>query len=207
MAYPINVYPTRYAIEVMCYPTEWLPAPASSSAHTESATGEVAAAAIPQKTRHAKLRHFALTLAIAVLTLLTALALPSIDTVFSLMGGTCSAFVCYLIPSAVAWRLGDRVPQMRTPLGRCAVFGLGAFGLIVGVLSTTTTIISLFQNQDDDDFDPCTQWSSPPLLPPAPPTPQHLSSAVVAHLDAVAHTTLTSLGSGGWAEELSTVGS
>ncbi len=153
MAYPINIFPTRYAIEVMCYPKAWL-LEAQGAADEMDGAAERGAG----MSGWAKARHVALTLAIASLTLLTALALPSIDTVFALMGGTCSAFVCYIIPSAVAWRLADRVPQNRTLVGRLAVVGLGAFGTIVGVLSTTTTIIDLFKH-DNSTYDSC----DPPL--------------------------------------------
>ena len=98
----------------------------------------------------------ALTLFLASATLLTAIALPDIDVVFSLLGGTCSAFVCYIIPSAVAYQLADRVPQNRTLLGRVAVFGLGFFGLLVGFLSTTTTIVGLADRKaNNTTFDSC----------------------------------------------------
>ena len=108
-----------------------------------------------------RLRHVVLTLALASATLLTALALPDIDVVFSLLGGTCSAFVCYIIPSAVAYQLADRVPQNRTLLGRIAVFGLGFFGLLVGFLSTTTTIVGLVDRKaNNTTFDACNPENS-----------------------------------------------
>jgi len=153
MAYPINVYPTRYAIEVMCYPKAWQLPP--SDAHAPADLGGTAADSKPAKMGGwAKVRHVVLTLAIASVSLVTALVLPNINTVFALMGGTCSAYVCYIIPSAVAWQLSERVPQNRTFVGRCAVVSLGIFGASVGILSTTTTIIDLFQ-PTNSTFDAC----------------------------------------------------
>jgi amino acid permease len=103
----------------------------------------------------AKLRHVLLTLAIAVSTLLTALALPDINTVFALMGGICSPFICFLIPSAIAWRLADRLALNRSLIGRLAVIGLGAFGTVIGVLSTATTVIGMLQPTSNMTYDPC----------------------------------------------------
>jgi hypothetical protein len=92
MAYPINVYPTRYAIEVMCYPKAWQLPP--SDAHAPADLGGAAADSKPAKMGGwAKVRHVVLTLAIASVSLVTALVLPNINTVFALMGGTCSAYV------------------------------------------------------------------------------------------------------------------
>ncbi len=83
-----------------------------------------------------------------------ATARQDISVVFSLMGGTASAFVCYIIPSLVGYKLNVRLPQNRTRAGRVAVVGLGVFGLLIGVLSTSTTIAGLFQPQPPT-FDPC----------------------------------------------------
>ena len=40
-----------------------------------------------------------------------ALRVPGINVVFQLMGGTGSAFVCYMLPAAFAWKL--QLPQVR----------------------------------------------------------------------------------------------
>ena len=164
MAYPINVYPTRQALEIMCCPKPRR----LSGAEDAAAIGLGIASTTAGGSRRgrlglaswATLRHVVLTLAIATVSLLTAIAVPKIDVVFALMGGTCSAYVNYILPSAVAWRLAERVPQNRTLLGRCAVLSLGAFGIIVGGMSTVTTIIGpvaeLFEGQSNATaFDPC----------------------------------------------------
>jgi amino acid permease len=128
VAYPINVFPTRLALDSLCF----------------GRMGE----------RHRTARHVGLTLAITSTSLLTALAVPDISVVFSLMGGTCSAFVCFIMPAAVARQLGEGVPHNRSRLGRAAVAGLGAFGLLVGVCSTATTTYDIF-TQRPAAFDAC----------------------------------------------------
>ena len=84
------------------------------------------------------------------------MVVEDISVVFSLMG---AAFVCYIIPSAVGYRLGERMPLNRTRRGRIAVVGLGVFGLLVGVLSTGTTIAGLFQ-KGPPAFDACNATAS-----------------------------------------------
>jgi amino acid permease len=89
-------------------------------------------------------RHIGLTLLIAGPSLALALILPDIAVVFSVMGGTATAFVCFIMPAAIAWRLRDRIQLTRTKGGRMACLLLMAAGAIVGLVSTITTIIGLF---------------------------------------------------------------
>lgn len=166
MAYPINVYPTRYAIESMCFGGGGGVAGAAHAstglAVEEGSQAQAADVMVNgQRARPTRCwlraRHAGLTIAIAGVTLVSGLLLKDISTVFSLMGGTASPFVCFIIPSAAAYRLGPLVPQNRTALGRAAVLGLGAFGLLIGVLSTATTIADMFDMLDHEasHFDPC----------------------------------------------------
>ena len=119
MAYPINVYPTRYTLDGMLF-----------RRHGE---------------RHRLKRHVGLTLLIACVTLVPALVKVDISVVFELSAGTTSAYVCYCIPAAAAWRLRERIPQTRTRLGRLAGRLLFVFGVLVGVLSTSTTVYGIVQ--------------------------------------------------------------
>ena len=67
------------------------------------------------------------------------------NDVFSLMGGTASAYVCYIIPAATAWRLRERIPMLhRSWLAQAMCAALFFFGLLVGVLSTATTVAGFF---------------------------------------------------------------
>ena len=70
--------------------------------------------------RHRAARHWVLTVGLAGLGLLVALVVPDISIVFELVGGTASAFVCFIMPAAIAWRLRERMPQMRSVAARCA---------------------------------------------------------------------------------------
>ena len=125
-------------------------------------------------------RHIGLTLGVTTTTLLVALVVPNISVVFSLMGGTASAYVCFIIPAAAALRLsGSRgavagspcrrnagsqtgshaadqgidgslthqSPSTRSLESRVRCLCLLLFGVMVGVLSTTTTIAELFQQK------------------------------------------------------------
>ena len=44
-------------------------------------------------------RHFLLTAAIVGLAMVLAMYLPNIQVVFGILGSTCSAFVCYIVPA------------------------------------------------------------------------------------------------------------
>jgi hypothetical protein len=101
--------------------------------------------------RRRRARHIGLTLGVAISTLLVALVVPNISVVFSLMGGTASAYVCYIIPAAAAWTIAGRSDPdgigggRGAPLGRAGCAALFSFGLVVGALSTATTIAEWFQ--------------------------------------------------------------
>ena len=110
--------------------------------------------------RHQAFRHRCLTLVIASSSLAFALVVPDISIVFQLMGGTAGAFTCFIIPAAAAWRLRERVPQMRSAAGRLACICLFVTGMLVGVLSTAVTIDSLF-DPPLPPFDPCNATTSP----------------------------------------------
>ena len=56
--------------------------------------------------------------------------MPGINVVFQLMGGTGSAFVCYMLPAAFAWKL--QLPQLRPLWGKAACLGLFFVGLVIG---------------------------------------------------------------------------
>ena len=56
-----------------------------------------------------------------------------------------SAYVCYIIPAAAAWKLRERIPRVGGSLaGKAACLALLAFGVLVGTLSTATTIAGFF---------------------------------------------------------------
>ena len=103
--------------------------------------------------RHRLLRHVGLTLLIAGSGLLIALYVPGINVVFQLMGGTGSAFVCYMLPAAFAWKL--QLPELRTLWGKAACLGLFFVGLVIGALSTTITLLDIFDGSGGGAGDAC----------------------------------------------------
>ena len=76
-AYPLNIFPCRFTIEMMLF-TEWRPN---------------------------RIRFFALTTFLVALSLLLAVLVPGIAVVFGLMGATTSAFVCYILPALFALKI------------------------------------------------------------------------------------------------------
>ena len=79
----------------------------------------------------------------------TALVVPDIATVFSLMGGTASAYVCYIIPAAAAWKLRAQIPLVSgSTFGSMACAGMVVFGVLFGVLTTGATIAGMLAKQD-----------------------------------------------------------
>ena len=72
------------------------------------------------------------------------------------MGGTASAFVCFILPAAFAWH--SALPEVRSRAGKLACASLFLVGCAVSVLSTTVTLAEMASTR-------------PP--PPAPPSRLH----------------------------------
>lgn len=86
-----------------------------------------------------------LTLVISGLALLVALFVDHINDVFQLMGGTTSAFVCFVLPGFFALKLKiTKGNRLETAAVYCLIFG----GIAVGVVSTFVTIYNLAQGND-----------------------------------------------------------
>ena len=133
VAYPVNVFPCRYALDALLF--------------------RRLCGLDKDPTRHRMVRHVGLTLLIAGSGLLIALYVPGINVVFQLMGGTGSAFICYMLPAAFAWKL--QLPQLRTIWGKAACLGLFFVGLIIGALSTTITILNISSGSGGDAGNAC----------------------------------------------------
>ena len=82
LAFPLNVFPCRYTLDVMFY--------------KYILRGEELA---PPTSRT---RHVAFTLLICGGALIIALCVPGLSKIFQLMGGTASAFVCFIVPAMFA---------------------------------------------------------------------------------------------------------
>ena len=80
---------------------------------------------------------------ICAAALVLALKVSKIQIVFQLMGGTTSAFVCFILPAAFAIRLQrERRLRMSTP-EVCAAWTLACGGATVGILSTFVTVYNI----------------------------------------------------------------
>jgi len=118
MAYPLNIYPCRYTLDVML-------------------CGSLGS-------RHRMARHVTWTLLLSTSGLLIALYVPGINIVFQLLGGTSSAFVCFMLPAAFGWKLG--LPQA-SGVGSIACASLFLAGLAVGISSTLVTVSGLLEER------------------------------------------------------------
>eukprot|EP00300_Choanocystis_sp_HF-7_P014294 c18638_g1_i1.p1 GENE.c18638_g1_i1~~c18638_g1_i1.p1 ORF type:complete len:464 (+),score=101.84 c18638_g1_i1:103-1392(+) len=113
-AYPLVIFPCRFTIEVVLDRLRW---------------------------RDSRIRHVVLTLVLSGLSLLLSLFIKNISVVFQLVGGTTSAFVCFVLPSVYAIRL-----KLTTSLTeKILVWVLAIGGSLVGIASTALTIHDLIR--------------------------------------------------------------
>lgn len=114
LAFPLNIFPCRFTIEFMIWGKD----------HQNSF-----------------LMRFLLTLVICGAALGVAIAVPSIRVVFQLLGGTSSAFVCYVLPAAFMIKLGDKLGA-QSCLFWFGVWALFIGGIAAGIGSTTITVMN-----------------------------------------------------------------
>ena len=127
MAYPVNVYPTRYTLDQMA--AHYL---AIRPGAQQAGRVQMSMAQLPYPRHRGHHSTYRVSRAGHLDRLLT-------------YGGTASAYVCYIIPAAAAWKLRGSIPSVGgSLLGRIGCLSLLCFGLVVGVLSTATTIAGLF---------------------------------------------------------------
>jgi len=136
MAYPLNIFPCRYTVDVILqrfiafWRGEIPPASPPSTRYADDAN-------LVYSTMSAK-RRVVLTIVIAGLSLLIALFVPGINIVFQLLGGTASAFVCFILPAAFAWHYN--LPEVRSIGGKASCASLFLVGITISILSTAVTI-------------------------------------------------------------------
>eukprot|EP00743_Colponemidia_sp_Colp-15_P003816 GILK01004116.1.p1 GENE.GILK01004116.1~~GILK01004116.1.p1 ORF type:complete len:562 (+),score=86.08 GILK01004116.1:152-1687(+) len=113
LAFPLNIFPCRYTIDIMLF----LGKPPS------------------------RIRFILLTVLVVGAALALAIAVPGINVVFELLGGTSSAFVCFILPGLFYLRLrkGPWYSRQKLP-AFCLVVG----GSFLGILSTTFSVLNLF---------------------------------------------------------------
>ena len=80
---------------------------------------------------------------ICAAALVLALKVSKIQVVFQLMGGTTSAFVCFILPAAFVIRLQREGRLRMTTFEVCASWALACGGATVGILSTFVTVYNI----------------------------------------------------------------
>ncbi|GMI44722.1 hypothetical protein TrCOL_g13908 [Triparma columacea] len=168
MAFPLNIFPMRYTVEVILarqgqgqksgseeplLMEEGVSADVNddlgvSMASSKDATFTVDALETSDDSSiSGNLRHFLLTGLITGSALLVALVTPNISVVFQLMGGTTSAFVCFVLPAAFALKLGfTKGTGLHAP-----TWGLAVGGVLVGAISTVVTLIGIAYPEETKD--------------------------------------------------------
>ena len=126
MAYPLNILPCRYTLDVMFF-QQW-------------------------GAKRNTVRHCMWTFALTGAGLAVALYVPSINIVFQLMGSTSSAFVCFVLPAAFGLRL--RLPEARGLGGKVACAALLVGGAAVGAIATAVTVMGLLTSDGSSEERP-----------------------------------------------------
>jgi len=89
-------------------------------------------------------QHYLVSLCISVSAIVTAVFVPNIQVVFSLLGGICSSFLCFVFPAACVKRLGCCTAESVGVSGMVAIEILYWGGAAAGLLSTAYTVYSTF---------------------------------------------------------------
>lgn len=91
-------------------------------------------------------RHYFWTVVLSGGFMTVSMLVPHINTVFQLIGGTSSAFICWVLPALFAIRLDI---HQGNPLPRAGIYLLAVGGVITGVLSTSVTIWNIYYPSED----------------------------------------------------------
>eukprot|EP00744_Colponema_vietnamica_P007174 GILI01010359.1.p1 GENE.GILI01010359.1~~GILI01010359.1.p1 ORF type:complete len:534 (-),score=143.64 GILI01010359.1:524-2125(-) len=111
LAFPLNIFPCRYSIDVLLF-------------HNRP---------------YSRVRTVLITLFTVAAALGIAVVVPGINVVFELLGGTASAFVCFILPGAFILKLSSQ--PITHNLGPLALVVGGA---LAGLLATSCTILNWF---------------------------------------------------------------
>jgi solute carrier family 38 (sodium-coupled neutral amino acid transporter), member 11 len=111
VAFPLNIFPCRFTIDMMFF----------------------------AYSRDSLIRHVLVTSGLVFMALLLAIFCPSINVVFGVIGGTCSAVVCFCLPAAFIIKLEDGPLLGPKKLGSVVLF-IGA--VIIGAVGTGVTVWS-----------------------------------------------------------------
>jgi len=83
------------------------------------------------------------TAVILGVSVIIAMAIPQINTVFGLVGSTSSVTLNFIVPGLMYIKLLKKHPSKGSPVKRVGAMTLVVFGVVVGIVGTATTIIGL----------------------------------------------------------------
>ena len=178
MAFPLNIFPCRYTMDIIlrrCCTTQSSRQPPTKkrqecekiidendSSVKSSALGinktiirieDASTKLATSNNINSKTKHVLLTFFISGLALFIALIVPNISVVFSLMGGTTSCIINFILPGMFALKLGVHGIER----GKTTAFVLIIGGALIGILSTGVTIYGLTSSPDQQSkqYDYC----------------------------------------------------
>ena len=93
--------------------------------------------------------HVFITLLLSGGALIVAIMVPGISIVFGLMGGTAASIISFILPGMFALKIRGR----KSRVGKVFVCG----GLVIGILTTGTTVIGIFNSESAADGGACPQ--------------------------------------------------
>jgi len=102
MAFPMNVFPCRTTLEIMCFPNS----------------------------RVSRWRSFFLTVLIVFFSAALAIYVPGINAVFGLMGSVCSSVVCFVLPGLFVLRLDSEITFSRKCGALMLTIGGSVLGMV-----------------------------------------------------------------------------
>eukprot|EP00986_Skeletonema_menzelii_P014190 scaffold9079_cov145-Skeletonema_menzelii.AAC.10 len=98
--------------------------------------------------------HVLITLLLSGGALLVAILVPGISVVFGLMGGTAASIISFILPGLFSQKMKERSGNT-SRVGKAFVWG----GLVIGILTTATTLYGISDNESVDGVTTCTPLS------------------------------------------------
>lgn len=89
-------------------------------------------------------QHYMVSSVISICAIVIAVCVPNIQIVFSLLGGVCSSFLCFVFPAMCVKRLGCGTVEKIGVSGVIATETLLWVGTVAGVFSTALTVYRTF---------------------------------------------------------------
>jgi len=92
-------------------------------------------------------QHVTLTLGITLVALLLAIAVPDISIIFGLLGSTCVALICFILPPIFLLELDPEAGALKKNCLRCFAIG----GVALGLLGTYFVIEGLVIGREEEE--------------------------------------------------------